>query len=148
MDFWLTTEDLPLPDNRVTVDADGQITLRYWPTNLEAHKRLREKFIGMLDAIQCRSEVLENYSYRGGRLGISGVAHQNGTVRFGTDPATSALDVNCRMYEVDNLYLADSSFFVSSSAVNPTLTIIANALRVADHLTEQLGTHATVSAVR
>ncbi len=80
MDFWLTTEDLPLPDNRVTVDSEGQITLCYQPTNLEAHKRLREKFTGMLDAIQCRSEVLENYSYRGGRLGISGVAHQNGTV--------------------------------------------------------------------
>ncbi len=89
----------------------------------------------MLDAIQCRSEVLENYSYRGGRLGISGVAHQNGAARFGTEPASSALDLNCRMHELDNLYLADSSFFVSSSAVNPTLTIIANALRVAEHLT-------------
>jgi len=148
MDFWLTTEDLPLPGNRVTVDFEGQITLRYQPTNLEAHKRLREKFIGLLDAIQCRSDVLENYSYRGGRLGISGVAHQNGTIRFGTDPASSALDLNCRMHELDNLYVADSSFFVSSSAVNPTLTIIANALRVADHLTEQLGTRATAAAAQ
>ena len=88
--------------------------------------------------MQCRDDVLEHYSYLGGRLGISGVAHQNGTIRFGTDPATSALDVNCRMHDLDNLYVADSSFFVSSTAVNPTLTIIANALRVADHLTERL----------
>ena len=83
--------------------------------------------------------MLENYSYRGGRLGINGVAHQNGTVRFGTDPATSALDVDCRMHDVDNLYVADASFFVSSTAVNPTLTIIANALRVADRIAERLG---------
>jgi choline dehydrogenase-like flavoprotein len=137
-DFWLTTDDLPLPDNRVSVDHDGQITLHCRPTNLKAHQRLQGKFIGMLDAIQCRDDVLENYSYRGGRLGIASVAHQNGTVRFGADPASSALDLHCRMHEVDNLYVADSSFFVSSSAVNPTLTIIANALRIADHLTERL----------
>jgi choline dehydrogenase-like flavoprotein len=146
MDFWLTTEDLPLPENRVSVDADGQITLRYKPTNLEAHQRLRDRFTGMLDAIQCRADVLENYSYRGGRLGISSVAHQNGTVRFGTDPTSSALNLECRMHEVDNLYLADSSFFVSSSAVNPTLTIIANALRVADHLAARLNTRAPAVA--
>jgi choline dehydrogenase-like flavoprotein len=139
MDFWLTTEDLPLPDNRVTLDQDGRIRLRYQPTNLEAHRRLFEKFTGLLDAMQCRREVLPNYSYRGGRLGISGVAHQNGTVRFGTDPATSALDLDCRMHEVDNLYVVDSGFFVSSTSVNPTLTIIANALRVAEHIGERMG---------
>jgi choline dehydrogenase-like flavoprotein len=138
MDFWLTTEDLPLRDNQVVVNGDGRIALRYRPTNLAAHAVLRERFIGLLDAMQCERDVLENYSYRGGRLGVSGVAHQNGTVRFGTNPATSALDVNCRMHDLDNLYVADSSFFVSSTAVNPTLTIIANALRVADHLTERL----------
>jgi choline dehydrogenase-like flavoprotein len=140
IDFWLTTEDLPLADNRVTVDADGGIRLRYTPTNLRAHQRLRERFVSLLSAMQCRDDVLENYSYRGGRLGISGVAHQNGTIRFGTDPSSSALDLDCRMHEVDNLYVADSSFFVSSSAVNPTLTIIANALRVADRIAERLGT--------
>jgi choline dehydrogenase-like flavoprotein len=139
LDFWLTTEDLPLPDNRVTLDEDGGICLTYTPTNLEAHRRLRAKFEGLLDAIQCSDQVLENYSYRGGRLGINGVAHQNGTVRFGTDPATSALDLDCKMHDLDNLYIADSSFFVSSTAVNPTLTIIANALRVADAITARLG---------
>jgi len=139
MDFWLTTEDLPLPDNRVSLDRDGRIRLRYTPTNLEAHRRLIEKFKGLLSAIQCRDTVLPGYSYRGGRLGISGVAHQNGTVRFGSDPATSALDLNCKLHELDNVYVVDSSFFVSSTAVNPTLTIIANALRVADHIAERLG---------
>lgn len=62
----------------------------------------------------------------------------SGTVRFGPDPVTSALDLNCRMHDVDNLYVVDSSFFVSATAVNPTLTIIANALRVADHLADLL----------
>ncbi len=139
MDFWLTTEDLPLRGNRVTIDGDGQISLRYQPTNLEAHQRLRGKFTDLLDSIQCRQDVLENYSYRGGRLGISSVAHQNGTVRFGTDPRSSALDLNCQLHEVDNVYVVDSSFFVSATAMNPTLTIIANALRVADHLAGRLG---------
>jgi choline dehydrogenase-like flavoprotein len=139
IDFWLTTEDLPLPDNGVTVDAEGGIHLRYRPTNLEAHQALRQRFVGLLDAMQCEDTVLENYSYRGGRLGISGVAHQNGTVRFGTDPATSALNLDCRLHEVHNVYVTDSSFFVSSSAVNPTLTIIANALRVADRIADRLG---------
>ncbi len=139
LDFWLTTEDLPLPDNRVTVDADGAISLRYTPTNLAAHARLREKFESLLSAMQCRDEVYENLSYVGGRLGIAGVAHQNGTVRFGTDPATSALDLDCKLHELDNVYVADSSFFVSSTAVNPTLTIIANALRVAETVAGRLG---------
>jgi choline dehydrogenase-like flavoprotein len=139
MDFWLTTEDLPLPGNQVTLDGDGRIRLRYTQTNAEAHQRLIAKFKSLLSAIQCRDEVLPGYSYLGGRLGISAVAHQNGTVRFGTDPAASALDLNCKLHELDNLYVVDSSFFVSSTAVNPTLTIIANALRVADHIAGRLG---------
>ncbi len=144
MDFWLTTEDLPLPDNRVTVDGERQISLRYRPTNLDAHARLRQKFVGLLDSIQCSNEILENYSYRGGRLDIAGVAHQNGTVRFGTDPADSALDLDCKLHELDNVYVADSSFFVSSTASNPTLTIIANALRVAEVIAQRLGTSTLV----
>jgi choline dehydrogenase-like flavoprotein len=139
LDFWLTTEDLPRWENRVEVEPGGRIKLSYTPSNLEAHTRLNAKFRSLLDAMQCRAMVLDRSSYLGGRLGISAVAHQNGTIRFGTDPATSALDVNCKMHDLDNLYVADSSFFVSSSAVNPTLTIIANALRVADHLAARLG---------
>jgi choline dehydrogenase-like flavoprotein len=139
IDFWLTTEDLPLPDNRVTLGPDGDIRLSYVPTNLEAHQRLREKFMSLLDTMRCRDEVYENRQYAGGRLGIGGVAHQNGTIRFGTDPRTSALDLDCKLHELDNVYVADSSFFVSATAVNPTLTIIANALRVADTITRRLG---------
>jgi choline dehydrogenase-like flavoprotein len=81
---------------------------------------------------------MDRPSYLGGRLGVSGVAHQNGTCRFGTDPATSVLDLHCRAHDVDNLYVVDSSFFVSATAVNPTLTIVANALRVGDHLAGRL----------
>jgi len=139
LDFWLTTEDLPLPGNRVTLGPDGGIRLRYTPTNLEAHRRLGQRFRDLLDTMGCEQRVHERPSYVGGRLGISGVAHQNGTIRFGDDPATSALDVDCRMHELDNLYVADASFFVSSTAVNPTLTIIANALRVADRIAHRLG---------
>jgi choline dehydrogenase-like flavoprotein len=135
LDFWLTTEDLPRPENRVQVDPDGSITLHYHPTNLEAHDRLKAKFRSLLDPMRCESNVMDRHSYLGGRLGISGVAHQNGTCRFGSDPAASVLDLQCRAHDVDNLYVVDSSFFVSSTAVNPTLTIIANALRVGDHLT-------------
>jgi choline dehydrogenase-like flavoprotein len=138
LDFWLTTEDLPRWDNRVGVEPGGRIKLTYEPTNLEAHERLAAKFRGLLDAIQCEDEVIDRSTYLGGRLGISGVAHQNGTACFGTDPKTSALDVNCKMHDLDNLYVVDSSFFCSSSAVNPTLTIIANALRVGEHLKGQL----------
>jgi len=144
IDFWLTTEDLPLPGNRVTVGRDGEITLAYTPTNLEEHRRLRARFESLLSAMQCREEVYENLSYVGGRLGIAAVAHQNGTVRFGTDPATSALNLDCRLNEVDNVYVADSSFFVSSTAVNPTLTIFANALRVAEVVAQRLGTSTTI----
>jgi len=146
LDFWLTTEDLPLPENRVRVGGDGRIRLTYTPTNLEAHARLNGRFRGLLDTMGCRQEVHERPSYLGGRLGIGGTAHQNGTIRFGDDPATSALDIDCRMHEVDNLYVADSSFFVSSTAVNPTLTIIANALRVADHIAGRLGVRGRTEA--
>ncbi len=138
IDFWLTTEDLPRLDNRVTVKLDGGISLSYRPTNIEAHKRLVAKFKSLLETMRCRNEVRDNPHYLGGKLGISAVAHQNGTVRFGTDSTTSALDVNCKLHELDNTYVVDSSFFVSSSAVNPTLTIIANALRVADHIADRL----------
>jgi choline dehydrogenase-like flavoprotein len=112
--------------------------LTYNPTNLEAHERLLAKFRGLLDVMRCERDVIDRNTYLGGLLGISGVAHQNGTARFGTDPQSSVLDTNCRAHDFDNLYVVDSSFFVSSSAMNPTLTIIANALRVADHLAQRL----------
>jgi choline dehydrogenase-like flavoprotein len=143
LDFWLTTEDLARWENRVVVRPDGGLQVHYTPNNLEAHRRLTEKFMAMLEAMRCRKEVREGRQYAGGRLGISGVAHQNGTLRFGVDPETSVLDLNCKAHDLDNLYVTDASFFVSSSAVNPTLTIIANALRVGDHLIARLHAGAT-----
>jgi choline dehydrogenase-like flavoprotein len=87
---------------------------------------------------ECHGGLFARNLYAGQRIPLAGVAHQNGTIRFGHDPRTSALDVNCRAHEVDNLYVVDASFFVSSGAVNPALTIMANALRVGDHLLERL----------
>ncbi|SDC71428.1 Choline dehydrogenase [Geodermatophilus telluris] len=147
IDFWLTTEDLPLDENRVTLDADGGIRLAYRRTNAAEVARLRMRLTGLLDAIRCEQDVYDNRQYAGGQLGIGGVAHQNGTIRFGPDPATAPLDLDCRMHEVEDLYVADSSFFVSSTAVNPTLTIIANALRVADRVAERLGVPSAARAV-
>jgi choline dehydrogenase-like flavoprotein len=140
LDFWMTSEDLPHPDNRVTVGRDGRISLRYTPNNEEAHAQLFRKLKGMLKLIGCDERTFfPNTLYLGKKIPLAGVAHQCGTCRMGDDPATSVLDVNCKAHELDNLYVADSSFFVSSSAVNPALTIIANALRVGDHLLDRLG---------
>jgi choline dehydrogenase-like flavoprotein len=139
LDFWLTSEDLPDPDNRVTLADDGRIQLSYTPNNTEAHDRLIRKLKGLLDRIGCEEHTWFDHLYLGKKIPLAGVAHQCGTVRFGDDPATSALDVNCRAHELDNLYVVDASFFVSSTAVNPALTIMANALRVGDHLLERLG---------
>ncbi len=134
IDFWLTTEDLPDPDNRVTVDKEGKIHLSYTPNNTKSHDKLIEKLKGMLKEIGCKEKLIPQNVYLKKKIPIAGVAHQNGTIRFGTDPKTSALDIHCKTHDLDNLYVVDGSFFCSASAVNPALTIIANALRVGDHL--------------
>ncbi len=146
LDFWLTSEDLPDPDNRVTLDQNGGIVLSYRPNNEEGHKRLIKKLESLMQqrtrcAIHgagCHVGLFGRSLFVGQRIPLAGVAHQNGTIRFGTDPKTSVLDRNCKAHEVDNLYVVDGSFFPSSGAVNPALTIIANALRVGDHLAERL----------
>ena len=134
VDFWLTSEDLPDPENRVVLRNDGAIELRYTPNNLEGHSRLSAKLKKLLSKIGCRNRLIPCSAYLGKKIPIAGTAHQCGTVRFGTDPGTSALDVNCRAHDIQNLYVVDGSFFVSSTAVNPALTIMANALRVGDHI--------------
>jgi len=142
LDFWLTSEDLPDPNNRVTLDRDGNIVLAYKPNNEEGHKRLLEKLKTLLNqqskcgvhGHECHQGIFSRSLFLGQRIPLAGVAHQNGTVRFGNNPKTSALDANCKAHEVDNLYVVDGGFFPSSSAVNPALTIMANALRVGDHL--------------
>jgi choline dehydrogenase-like flavoprotein len=139
IDFWITTEDLPDPANRVTVDRAGRIRLAKTYRNLEPHKRLLAKLKRLMGPLGCHDTAIPAWSILDKRIPLAGVAHQSGTVRFGRDPETSALDVHCRAHDVDNLYVVDTSFFPSSSAVNPALTAMANALRVGDHLLERLG---------
>jgi choline dehydrogenase-like flavoprotein len=145
VDFWLTSEDLPHPDNRVTVDRSGKIHLHYTDSNTEGHRRLLGKLKNLLRHLGCHERLIPNQVIRDGRIPIEGVAHQCGTVRFGADPTASALDVNCQAHDVDNLYVVDTSFFPSSAAVNPALTAMANALRVGDHILDRLG--ATSAAI-
>jgi len=140
VDFWMSSEDLPRPDSRITLDKDGTVHLAL-PTdnNLEGLTRMRKKFDSMLADLGFHKKSHQRGVYLHEGMHIAATAHQAGTVRFGTDPASSVLDVNCKAHELDNLYVVDSSFFVSIGAVNPTLTIIANALRVGEHLSERLG---------
>ena len=140
VDWWITTEDLPRPENRVQVTAEGAIQLSYRPTNVEPHKRLLAKLHAAMEHIEGEAiHLIPHELYLAQTMGIRAVAHQSGTCRFGSDPRTSVLDVNCKAHDLDNLYVVDASFFPSSSACNPSLTIIANALRVGDHLLERLG---------
>jgi choline dehydrogenase-like flavoprotein len=146
LDFWLTSEDLPDPNNRVSLDGNGGIVLSYSPNNEEGHKRLITKLKGLMQqqtkcnvhGHQCHEGLFSRNLFVGQRIPLAGVAHQVGTVRFGNDPKSSALDANCKAHEVDNLYVVDGSVFCSSGAVNPALTIMANALRVGDHLIQKM----------
>ncbi len=138
--FLTMSEDLGTPDNRVTIAPNGQIKLTYTPNNLESHERLNKKLIEGLKGFTISDHLLFEPHYEIDQLlPLYGTAHQCGTLRFGKDPKTSVLDENCKAHEIDNLYACDSSFFVSSSAVNPTLTIVANALRVAEVIKGRLG---------
>jgi choline dehydrogenase-like flavoprotein len=140
VDFWLSTEDLPRPDNRVTLRPDGSIRLAYTYTNEVPKKRLLRELKSLLGVIGMHPDhLLPRHAYLKNDIPVAGVAHQAGTCRFGTDPATSVLDTDCRAHEVDNLYVVDTSFFPSIGAVNPALTAMANALRVGDRLLERLG---------
>jgi choline dehydrogenase-like flavoprotein len=138
VDFWLTTEDIPDPNNRITLDREKKIILSYTFNNQVPTKRLFEKLKSLLKLLGEHHHLMPNSAYMGKEIPIAGVGHQSGTCRFGTDAATSVLDVNCKTHEVDNLYVVDTSFFPSIGAVNPSLTAIANALRVGDHLLERL----------
>ncbi len=146
IDFWITTEDLPHPANRVTVDRLGRIHLAKTYHNLEPHRRLLAKLKELMGPLGCHDAAIPAWSILDQRIPLAGAAHQSGTVRFGDDPKTSALDVNCRAHDIDNLYVVDTSFFPSSSAVNPALTAMANALRVGDHLLERLDAHVTTAS--
>jgi choline dehydrogenase-like flavoprotein len=137
MDFWLQAEDLPHPDNRVYYKND-QVHLDLVETNPHALDHLKRKLKEVLVTGHKPAALLERSLYLGKNIPLGGTAHQAGTARFGTDPRTSVLDLDCKAHEIDNLYLADASFFPAIGAVNPTLTIMANALRVADRIAERL----------
>ncbi|MBV9973867.1 MAG: GMC family oxidoreductase [Hyphomicrobiales bacterium] len=138
MDFWLQAEDLPHPDNRVYYKEE-KVHLDLVETNPQALVHLKRKLREVLDRAGHKPKaMIERSLYLGKNIPLGGTAHQAGTARFGTDPTTSVLDLDCKAHELDNLYIADASFFPAIGAVNPTLTIIANALRVADRIAERL----------
>lgn len=134
IDFWLTAEDLPHPDNRVTLREDGAIKVYYNRTNYTAYEKLKLKLKEIFIKLGEMDPDYKDTQWNGYDLDLSGMSHQNGTLRFGTDPKTSVLDLNCKAHDLDNLYVVDASFFPSCGAFNPALTIAANALRVGDHI--------------
>jgi choline dehydrogenase-like flavoprotein len=140
VDFWLSTEDLPSPDNRVTLERDGRIRLTYTPNNQEPTKRLYSQLKSMLGHLGMHPDhLIPRTTYLKNEIPIAGVAHQAGTARFGNDAASSVLDADCKAHELDNLYVADTSPFPSIGAVNPALTAMALALRTGDRILARLG---------
>ena len=140
IDFWLSTEDLPVAENRVTVDGEGRLTLRYTATNDTPKKELNKKLHSMLGKLHLEPDHLfHRFAYMKNDIPVAGVAHQAGTCRMGDDAGASVVNAECRTHEVDNLYVVDTSVFPSIGAVNPALTAMANSLRVGDHLLERMG---------
>lgn len=131
VDWLAMSEDLPADENRVTVERDGRIRLAYHPNNLAPHRALVRETERILRRLGFWLVVKHSHGRRN-------TTHQCGTLCFGTDPRASVLDPFCRAHDVENLFVVDASFFPSSAAVNPGLTIAAQALRVADHIKETL----------
>ena len=127
VDWLVMTEDLPSLDNRVTIDPDERIRLTYRPNNMRAHNKLVRVTRRILRRLGYW--VVMSYSHKN-----RNTTHQCGTVCFGTNPRESVLDPYCRSHDIDNLFVVDASFFPSSAAINPALTIVAQALRVAEHI--------------
>jgi choline dehydrogenase-like flavoprotein len=167
--WWLTTEDLPDKDNRVTLhnatplsvqntqpglggshpsgdtghtnesanvsdNSPYRIRLSYTPNNVQSFERLKDRWVDILKRAGHAATAVPLHAYFKKRIPIEGVGHQNGTCRMGTDPLSSVVDPHCKAHDLDNLYIVDASCFVSASAVNPSLTVIANAIRIADHI--------------
>ncbi|MEC3852060.1 GMC family oxidoreductase [Paenarthrobacter ureafaciens] len=124
IDIYLTTEDLPRRENGVSV-IGGKIHLWWEPNNLAPHKELVRRVKRAVRKAGYPVILTQ-------RMGIETNSHQCGTAVAGHDPAKSVLAPDCRAHDLDNLWVVDSSFFPSSAALNPALTIAANALRVAD----------------
>ena len=140
IDFWLSTEDLPMADNRVTVDSAGKLTVSYTATNEKPKEELYKQLHSMLHKLRMEpGHLFHRFAYLKNEIPVAGCGHQAGTARMGEDPATSVVNADCRAHEVDNLYVVDTSVFPSIGAVNPALTAMANSLRVGDHLLERMG---------
>jgi len=147
IDFWLSTEDLPRPENRVSVDREGKLTLAYTATNDTPKQELYKQLHSMLGKLHMEpGNLFHRFAYMKNEIPVAGVAHQAGTCRMGADPETSVLNAECRAHELDNLYVVDTSVFPSIGAVNPALTAMANSLRVGDHLLERLGASRATAA--
>jgi choline dehydrogenase-like flavoprotein len=127
VDWWVMSEDLPDPENRVVLDTSGNIRIHWKPNNRASHEKLIQAGRRMMREAGFPLVLIQ-------RMGIETNSHQCGTLRFGDDPEAAVLDASCRTHDIANLYAVDSSFFPSSAAMNPVLTIAAQALRVADHL--------------
>jgi choline dehydrogenase-like flavoprotein len=127
VDWWVMSEDLPDPENRITLASEESLRVHWKPNNRVTHEKLIQTASRLMRAAGYPLVLVE-------RMGIDTNSHQCGTVRFGNDPASAVLDPYCKTFDVDNLYVVDSSFFPSSAAMNPALTIAAQALRVAEHL--------------
>lgn len=137
--WWAQTGVLPDPNNRIYWQQSSRrkkLRYEFTPNNLEAHDRLVYRWLEVLKELE--KNAPGSAVYPRGEAPIQVVGYQCGTCRMGTDPATSVLDINCRTHEIDNLYVVDSSFFPSCASVSPALTVMANALRVGEHLIEQL----------
>jgi choline dehydrogenase-like flavoprotein len=148
VDFWLSTEDLPSQENRITLEPGNRIRIHYQHSNQVPKERLYEQLKSMLGSIGMHEHhLLPRHAYLKNEIPVAGCAHQAGTCRFGRDPASSVLDADCKAHELDNLYVVDTSFFPSIGAVNPALTAMANALRVGDHIQERLGVTTQIGAV-
>jgi choline dehydrogenase-like flavoprotein len=147
VDFWLSTEDLPLPENRVTVDKDGKLTLSYRATNDTPKNDLQKQLHSMLGKLRMEADHLfHRFAYMKNDIPVAGVAHQAGTCRMGADADASVVNRDCRAHELDNLYIVDTSVFPSIGAVNPALTAMANSIRVGDHLLERMGAKTEAAA--
>jgi choline dehydrogenase-like flavoprotein len=131
VDWYAQSEDLPHPDSRVTIRSDGAINLHWHRSNMQSHYRWVDKCKSILRATGYPIVLSKSF-------GTDVVSHQCGTIRFGGDPVTSALDSYCKAWDHDNLFVVDSSFFPSSAAVNPALTVAAQGLRVGNFIKETL----------
>ena len=139
LSFLVISEDLPDPDNRVRLAADGRIFVDYTHNNMEGHERLVKALNDALSGFVSHTHpISQRHLDFASLLPLYGTAHQAGTARFGADPKSSVLDAFNKAHDLDNLYVTDTSFFVTSAAVNPTLTTVANAMRVGDHLIDRL----------